>query len=555
LDRLAGLHPPTFSVSSRSLALGSLVVITAGMTAAATALNGGPLIYLLDDAYIHLAVARNLIEHGTYGIEPGVFASASSAPGWTLLLAAIGWIAPAALDLAPFALNLASAALAVALLSRADHARIFKQGGALAHVFWLALPVLLFLPSLTLLGMEHVLHAVVVLLIVDRWLAVITALMRGARPSGRALLEMGLLVAVATTIRYESIFMVTGLVFGLIVIAWTTWPELPALGRNIAVPVAALILPSAGMIALMGAMHRMFGHDFLPNPLLIKTALRSGHGLRALIPDLYAASWNFRHEELATGLLATFTWIIFWSRSRRCRFAMALATAWIIAAVLHATYSSFMGLWRYQTYLILSAAFLLLQLVLRVDTSWSPLKTLAVLLSAGALFTVSERTQITLYTPLASNNIYEQQAQMARFMSTEFPNIPVAVNDLGLVAYRHNGPVLDLIGLGNNEVLRARREGRFTEAFIEDIARRRGVEIAIIYDDWVRAPRTWIKVAEWHSLRRQITRAGDTVAFYATSHPAAERLAARMNTFQRTLPSSVEVRIFQSAGSTAHMSR
>ena len=555
MDRLAGLRPPTFSVSSRSLALASLVVITAGMTAAATVLNGGPLIYLLDDAYIHLAVARNLIEHGTYGIEPGVFASASSSPGWTLLLAAIGWIAPAALDLAPFALNLASAALAVALLGRADHARIFKQGGALAHVFWLALPVLLFLPSLTLLGMEHVLHAVVVLLIVDRWLAVITALMRGARPSGRALLEMGLLVAVATTIRYESIFMVTGLVFGLIVIAWTTWSEVPALGRNIAVPVAALILPSAGMIALMGAMHRMFGHDFLPNPLLIKTALRSGHGLRALIPDLYAASWNFRHEELATGLLATFIWIFFWSRSRRFRFAMALATAWIIAAVLHATYSSFMGLWRYQTYLILSAAFLLLQLISRVNTSWSPLKTLAVLLAAGALFTVSERTQITLYTPLASNNIYEQQAQMARFMSTEFPNIPVAVNDLGLVAYRHNGPVLDLIGLGNNEVLRAHREGRFTEAFIEDIARRRGVEIAIIYDSWVRAPRTWIKVAEWHSLRRQITPAGDTVAFYATSHPAAERLAARMNTFQRTLPSSVEVRIFQSAGSTAHMSR
>ena len=139
---------------------------------------------------------------------------------------------------------------------------------------------------------------------------------------------------------------------------------------------------------------------------------------------------------------------------------------------------------------------------------------------------------------------------MARFMRAEYPSMPVAVNDLGLMAYRHNGPVLDLIGLGNDEVLRARREGRFTESFIEDITTRRRVEIAIIYDQWVRAPSSWIKVAEWQSLRRQISPAFSTVSFYATSGPAAARLADRMSTFQRTLPSTVEVRIFHAAGNS-----
>jgi hypothetical protein len=547
---LAGLRSQNVFLSARSLSLASLVLITAGMTQAATVLSGGSLIYMLDDAYIHLAIAKNLIEHGTYGIEPGVFSSASSSPGWTVLLAAIGWIAPSALHLAPFALNLASAIFAVTLLSRSAHARVFQQGGTVAHVFWLFLPVVLFLPSLILIGMEHMLHAALALLIVDLWLTVIAALMSDTRPSGRTLLGMGLLVAAATTIRYESMFLVAGLVLGLIVISWTTWSECHVVARKIAVPAATLILPSVAMIALIGVVQRLFGHHFLPNPLLVKTALGGETGLRALIPNLYSASWNFRHEELATGLLAAFTWILVWGHSRRFRLAMAVAAAWILVAVLHGTYASFMGFWRYQTYLILAGTFLLLQLVSREEIRWSPLKTLAVLLAGGVLFAVSPRAQTTLYTPLASNNIYEQQGQMARFMRAEYPNMPVAVNDLGLMAFRHNGPVLDLIGLGNDEVLRARREGRFTESFIEDITARRRVEIAIIYDQWVRAPSTWIKVAEWQSSRRQISPAFSTVSFYATSFPAAARLADRMSIFQRTLPSTVEVRILHAAGNS-----
>jgi len=50
--------------------------------------NQSHLVYALDDAYIHMAIAKNLTLHGVFGVTRYHFSSSTSSPLWTLLLAA-----------------------------------------------------------------------------------------------------------------------------------------------------------------------------------------------------------------------------------------------------------------------------------------------------------------------------------------------------------------------------------------------------------------------------------------------------------------------------------
>src|SRR6266851_2122500 len=42
------------------------------------------LVYPLDDAYIHMAIAKNLAQHGVWGVTSHEFTSCSSSPLWII---------------------------------------------------------------------------------------------------------------------------------------------------------------------------------------------------------------------------------------------------------------------------------------------------------------------------------------------------------------------------------------------------------------------------------------------------------------------------------------
>src|SRR5205085_872211 len=75
----------------------------------------------LDDSWIHLHFARNLAEGAGFSYNPGVPVAGSTAPLWTLLLAAGVLVAGPSLALAKF-VGIAATLAAGVLTRRAAHA-------------------------------------------------------------------------------------------------------------------------------------------------------------------------------------------------------------------------------------------------------------------------------------------------------------------------------------------------------------------------------------------------------------------------------------------------
>src|SRR5262249_51152208 len=75
-----------------AVSVGVYAVLAALVLLQSLALNGGNLVYTLDDPYIHLAMVRAWFEWGTVGVSQGHFAMASSSPLWTVALGLTTWL-------------------------------------------------------------------------------------------------------------------------------------------------------------------------------------------------------------------------------------------------------------------------------------------------------------------------------------------------------------------------------------------------------------------------------------------------------------------------------
>ena len=62
------------------LALGIFAVTTVILWNLCQDKNGGQFVYTLDDPYIHMAIAKNVVRHGVWGVTPFQFSSSSSSP-------------------------------------------------------------------------------------------------------------------------------------------------------------------------------------------------------------------------------------------------------------------------------------------------------------------------------------------------------------------------------------------------------------------------------------------------------------------------------------------
>jgi len=77
--------------------------------------NQGNFVYILDDAYIHMSVAKNFVEHGVFGVTRYEFSSSSSSLLWTGLLI-ICFSLFGVKEMIPFLLNILFASILMLVL-------------------------------------------------------------------------------------------------------------------------------------------------------------------------------------------------------------------------------------------------------------------------------------------------------------------------------------------------------------------------------------------------------------------------------------------------------
>jgi hypothetical protein len=490
---------------------------------------GGDLVYVLDDPAIHLSVAERLAHDGTWGVVPGQFESASSSPLWTVLVAA-GVLVPGPLDQwMPLLLNLAAGAAVVLLLGAGQtvvEPSRRRPADALATVVLVV--VVLFLPGLAVVGMEHTLHVALVLaavLGVHRWAL--------DRPGWRPGLTYAAL-ALAALARFETAFVAAGLAMALLV------ADRRAHGRRAAGVLAATGLP----IALFCLANRAFGGGWLPNSILAK-GQGTGQDQRDGLGPIDIAGRLTNDPMLAALVALAVVYLLL--RGRRSP-GLVPAVTLVVATGLHAVLADMGWYARYQAYLITVGAYLVLGILAEVPDAMRR-RAVAAVGVVGLLLGVTKLGMV-VRAPLAADDMYRQQYQAGLFLDRYYDGEPVATDQLGYISYFHHGPLTDLAGLGDYDVLQARRGGEPRRELWDRLADERGFRVVVLYDfsALFKVPSTWILAGQWEIPGEPLSGVSDTLQFYATDPEEVAPLQDHLRDFEDDLPARSRLEINENAG-------
>ena len=521
-------RPNSFRSFPLAVAITVFVVLAGISVVLSSRSTGGRFIYPLDDTYITMSIAKNFAQSGVWGVTRHEFSSASSTPLFALLLAGC-YRLTGANEWWPLVLSLLSSLLALAAADRwlRPLPNWLRTLGLLAAVLFVPLYVV------ALTGMEHCLH--IFLSLVFLWLAA-----RGletGETDGRLLL----LAPVMVLIRFESLFLI-GICAGLFLVR-----KRYRFG-------VGLLLAAGCALAADAAFLLAHGGEWLPNSILMKGVLGGkGDLLHHILvvcgrpPALLLAVPHVGVIFLA--LLAIYVGsrngTSFWDRRR---VALFISMAAILA---HLEFAQVGWVYRYEAYLLALGDVCIFSAL-----PSTPLRgrysLVFALIGCLAVSVLGYRAwDATGGIRRASFNIYEQQYQMARFVSQYYPTASVAANDIGWIAFASDIRLLDLTGLADQPIFQAKRSGSYTTALMESEQRRADPEIAIVFDSWFAEhskadlggpslPPGWARVGRW-SISDNLVQGDSTVSFYAVRPSGVPKLRASLAAFEPSLPGSVSV--------------
>lgn len=457
---------------------------------AVLAINGGTLMYTLDDPYIHIDLAKRIFS-GHYGINPNEYSAPSSSILWPFLLAPFTPLGQLMLWV-PLLLNIGFSYLTFSLFNRvlqdvSPGPRFFILGGwFLATNFY----------GLIFNGMEHCLQIYLVTVIA---LGVLRKEFYGEQVTNSGVY---LAILLLPLVRYEGLAVALPVLFYLLCKGERLKPLIWGVALVAAVALFSLFLSSIGV-------------GYLPSSVIAKSDTT---GLSSIAMNAIGQFEKYGWIIVAMLVMCAFM-------PDRKLFVMLL----ISVTALHTLFGKNGWFGRYEIYWLTFLGVFFMHLCV----THLKARTTAVIFGLLPL-AFAQLVYTTLSTPLASAAVYNQQYPMSQV--AQRLNAPVAVNDLGLVALNSRQYVLDLWGLGNLEALKLRKSESGPQ-WIRDLMDRKKVNYAFVYEEWFpEHPDDWIKVGELQMNVPKIATAFNHVAFYATDETSAQTLREVMQAYALEQP-------------------
>jgi hypothetical protein len=457
---------------------------------AVLAINGGTLMYTLDDPYIHIDLAKRIFS-GHYGINPNEYSAPSSSILWPFLLAPFTPLGQLMLWV-PLLLNIGFSYLTFSLFNRvlqdvSPGPRFFILGGwFLATNFY----------GLIFNGMEHCLQIYLVTVIA---LGVLRKEFYGEQVTNSGVY---LAILLLPLVRYEGLAVALPVLFYLLCKGERLKPLIWGVALVAAVALFSLFLSSIGV-------------GYLPSSVIAKSDTT---GLSSIAMNAIGQFEKYGWIIVAMLVMCAFM-------PDRKLFVMLL----ISVTALHTLFGKNGWFGRYEIYWLTFLGVFFMHLCV----THLKARTTAVIFGLLPL-AFAQLVYTTLSTPLASAAVYNQQYPMSQV--AQRLNAPVAVNDLGLVALNSRQYVLDLWGLGNLEALKLRKSESGPQ-WIRDLMDRKKVHYAFVYEEWFpEHPDNWIKVGELQMNVPKIATAFNHVAFYATDETSAQTLREVMQAYALEQP-------------------
>lgn len=452
--------------------------------------TGNYFTYILDDAYIHLAIAKNFALQGVWGVTSHTFSSSSSSPVFTFLLS--GFIYGFGnYELIPLFFNLTCALFIIYFLNR-YYAQFFQANQSIiaANIF-----TLLFTSILLLIfsGMEHVLQVMVMVINIftlEKWLK---SGWKNSYHAGWFCFSLSLL----GLIRFESMFYFSSLILVALLLK--------------RVKLAALILV-CGFFPILIFGYFTYQHTgyFFPNSVLIK-GLRfdfsGGYFMQIVDIILFKIIYNpyFYNAGLFPLLISLF--FIVQDIRKKLDFQEFitknfLLIVWGVTLLMHAIFSQLTNFYRYEAYILTGFAMALVPRFKNFTLGSKQNRLLSGLVLSSWAALVLKIGIVSFLIVVGSKNIYEQQIQSARFLKKYYDRSKIVANDIGAICYFTDIYLFDFVGLGSQEIvpfrMRKNETDKEIENFLTEYLPKNDYQLAIAYEEWLdgHVPENWKKVAE-----------------------------------------------------------